>query len=260
MLFVDQSAACIMMSAGLARALGIPDEQLVYLHGCGDAYESQTTLYRQSLHRSEAARLAGDRAMAQAGITPEQIDLVPSPAVQCNCIILPNDRTFTHTLNVELLHTYCMTQVDLYTCFPIAAQVVSLCLSVSLCVSMYCIFTGGTGRGAGVWAQLNGWQENDPDWRSDVPVRSICIESLSVPLCVPVCVPVSLCVALAGAGTTEGLVRTLRCIRWPQWCQSCAVRQVPTVRLSICVVLERPAFSGVCTAAKHQLLVAIWEQ
>ena len=79
MLFVDQSAACIMMSAGLARALGIPDEQLVYLHGCGDAYESQTTLYRQSLHRSEATRLAGDRAMAQAAVTPEQIDLAPSP-------------------------------------------------------------------------------------------------------------------------------------------------------------------------------------
>jgi hypothetical protein len=67
------------MSAGLARALGIPDEQLVYLHGCGDAYESQTTLYRQSLHRSEATRLAGDRAMAQAAVTPEQIDLAPSP-------------------------------------------------------------------------------------------------------------------------------------------------------------------------------------
>ena len=87
MLFVDQSAACIIMSAGLARSLGIPDRQVVYLHGCGDAYESQTTLYRQSLHRSEATRLAGDRAMTQAGIKPDQIDLV-----------------------------------DLYTCFPIAAQ------------------------------------------------------------------------------------------------------------------------------------------
>jgi acetyl-CoA C-acetyltransferase len=87
MLFVDQSAACIMMSKGLARTIGIPDEHLVYLHGCGDAYESQTTLFRPSLHRSEATRLAGDRAMTQAGITPDQIGLV-----------------------------------DLYTCFPIAAQ------------------------------------------------------------------------------------------------------------------------------------------
>ena len=60
----------------------------MYLHGCGDAYESQTPLYRQSMHRSEATRLAGDRAMTQAGISPEQIEVV-----------------------------------DLYTCFPIAAQV-----------------------------------------------------------------------------------------------------------------------------------------
>jgi acetyl-CoA C-acetyltransferase len=76
MLFVDQSASCILMSAGKARSLGIPDEQLVYLHGCGDAYESQTPLYRESLHRSEATRLAGDRAMKQAGVTADEIDLV----------------------------------------------------------------------------------------------------------------------------------------------------------------------------------------
>ena len=58
---VDQSAACILMSAGKARQLGIPQDQLVYLHGCGDAYESKQPLYRPSMHRSEATRLAGDR-------------------------------------------------------------------------------------------------------------------------------------------------------------------------------------------------------
>ena len=49
------------MSAGKARQLGIPQDQLVYLHGCGDAYESKQPLYRPSMHRSEATRLAGDR-------------------------------------------------------------------------------------------------------------------------------------------------------------------------------------------------------
>eukprot|EP01050_Picozoa_sp_SAG11_P037571 SAG11_NODE_14882_length_596_cov_1.233400_1_plen_164_part_10 len=36
MLFVDQSASCILMSAGRARRFGIPEAQLVYLHGSGD--------------------------------------------------------------------------------------------------------------------------------------------------------------------------------------------------------------------------------
>ena len=49
------------MSAGKARQLGIPQDQLVYLHGCGDAYESKQPLYRPSMHRSEATRLAGER-------------------------------------------------------------------------------------------------------------------------------------------------------------------------------------------------------
>ena len=74
---VDQSAACILMSAGKARQLGIPQDQLVYLHGCGDAYESKQPLYRPSMHRSEATRLAGDRT--------------PLPATLVEITALPED-------------------------------------------------------------------------------------------------------------------------------------------------------------------------
>eukprot|EP01047_Picozoa_sp_COSAG01_P095519 COSAG01_NODE_26200_length_721_cov_0.864952_1_plen_135_part_00 len=66
MLFVDQSAACILMSAGRARRFGIPEERLVYLHGCGDAYEPRPPLRRPSLCRSEATRLAGEDAFSMA--------------------------------------------------------------------------------------------------------------------------------------------------------------------------------------------------
>ena len=37
--FIDQAAALILTSVGKARALGIPEEKWVYLHGCGDAYD-----------------------------------------------------------------------------------------------------------------------------------------------------------------------------------------------------------------------------
>ena len=168
MLFVDQSAACIMMSAGLARALGIPDEQLVYLHGCGDAYESQTTLYRQSLHRSEATRLAGDRAMAQAAVTPEQIDLAPSRTMQLHSIAKP----------IHTAHTYS------YVAY----------MSYGTGRSIYVLPDSCAGRGAGVWAQLNGWQENDPDWRSDVPLQPMYMHWLT--LCASLCLFVYLCASM----------------------------------------------------------------
>jgi hypothetical protein len=56
-----------MMSAGRARRFGIPEAQLVYLHGCGDAYEPLPPLRRRYLHRSEATKAAGERAFSMAG-------------------------------------------------------------------------------------------------------------------------------------------------------------------------------------------------
>ena len=64
MLFVDQAAGCLLMSAGKARALGIPESQFVYLHGCGDAAEPSSLLRRKQMQRSAAMQAAGQAAFA----------------------------------------------------------------------------------------------------------------------------------------------------------------------------------------------------
>jgi hypothetical protein len=117
-----------------------------------------------------------------------------------------------------MLHTCRMAQVDLYTCFPIAAQAAAREFGLNSTDGRKMTLIGGL---------------------MYLSSQCICIGSLSVPLCVSLCTSVRLCVThrLAGAGTTAGLVRTQRCIRWRQWCQSCAGQQVPTVRLFLCVSL-----------------------
>jgi hypothetical protein len=148
-------------------------------------------------------------------------------------------------IHIRMLHTCRMAQVDLYTCFPIAAQAAAREFGLNSTDGRKMTLIGGL---------------------MYLSSQCICIGSLSVPLCVSLCTSVRLCVThrLAGAGTTAGLVRTQRCIRWRQWCQSCAGQQVPTVRLFLCVslclsvslcvslcVLERLVFSDMCRQPQH---------
>eukprot|EP01065_Artemidia_motanka_P000706 TRINITY_DN10325_c0_g1_i1.p2 TRINITY_DN10325_c0_g1~~TRINITY_DN10325_c0_g1_i1.p2 ORF type:complete len:566 (+),score=182.06 TRINITY_DN10325_c0_g1_i1:61-1758(+) len=65
---VDMSAAVLMMSAGYARSLGIPEDRMVYLDGCGDAREIHTFSHRPHLHRSPSLELALRSAFRQAGL------------------------------------------------------------------------------------------------------------------------------------------------------------------------------------------------
>lgn len=67
--FVDQSAALILTSTGLARKLGIPESRWVYLHGCADAHDHWYVSERVSLHSSQAIRRGASRALDMAGIT-----------------------------------------------------------------------------------------------------------------------------------------------------------------------------------------------
>ena len=60
--------------------------------------------------------------------------------------------------------------------------------------SIYVLPDSCAGRGAGVWAQLNGWQENDPDWRSDVPLQPMYMHWLT--LCASLCLFVYLCASM----------------------------------------------------------------
>lgn len=85
---VDQSAAVLMTSVGEARALGIDPSRWVYLWGCGDAHDLWFVSERVNYHSSPAIRVAGQKALAMAGIGIGHIDYF-----------------------------------DLYSCFPSAVQI-----------------------------------------------------------------------------------------------------------------------------------------
>jgi len=85
---VDQSAGVILASEAKARALGVPEEKWVYLHGCADAADLWFPLDRQNFHSSPAMRLTGQQALEMAGVTLADIDFI-----------------------------------DLYSCFPVAVEI-----------------------------------------------------------------------------------------------------------------------------------------
>ncbi|MBX3500392.1 MAG: acetyl-CoA acetyltransferase [Alphaproteobacteria bacterium] len=72
---VDQAAAIVMTSVGHARALGIPGDRWVFLHGCADGTDTWVTSERTALHRSAAIRGCATRSLDMAGRTIGQIDL-----------------------------------------------------------------------------------------------------------------------------------------------------------------------------------------
>jgi acetyl-CoA C-acetyltransferase len=85
---VDQGAALLMTSTAEARRLGVPDEKLIYLHGCADATDHWFISERVDYHSSPAIRAMGQRALSMAGVGIDAI-----------------------------------THIDLYSCFPSAVQI-----------------------------------------------------------------------------------------------------------------------------------------
>jgi acetyl-CoA C-acetyltransferase len=65
--FVDQAAALILTSAGLARKLGIPESKWIFLHGCADAHDHWYLSERTDLHASPALRYGARKALDMAG-------------------------------------------------------------------------------------------------------------------------------------------------------------------------------------------------
>lgn len=84
---VDQSAAVIVCSAGLARELGVPRDRWVYVHAAAHATDEWFLSERRDLHRSPAIRACGEAALGHAGIGADELG-----------------------------------PVDLYSCFPSAVQ------------------------------------------------------------------------------------------------------------------------------------------
>lgn len=72
--YIDQAAALVMTTVGTARALGVPPERWVFLHGCADAHDAWYVSERTDFHSSPAIRAASRLALAMAGRTLAQID------------------------------------------------------------------------------------------------------------------------------------------------------------------------------------------
>lgn len=91
---VNQGAAVVLSSVGLARELGIPEEKWIYLHAYADL-DDTNVVEREDLTVSHAQKLACEHALATADITIEDIEYL-----------------------------------DIYSCFPIA--VTSACSALGI--------------------------------------------------------------------------------------------------------------------------------
>ena len=65
--YVDQSAALILTSVGVARDLGIPPAKWIYLHGCADVNDQWYVSERLDLYSSPAIRRGARQALDMAG-------------------------------------------------------------------------------------------------------------------------------------------------------------------------------------------------
>lgn len=85
---VDQAAAVMMTTVGVAREMGIDESRWVYLHGCADVQDHWFVTERPDLFASPAIRIAKREAFGMAGWNVSDIDFI-----------------------------------DLYSCFPSAVQI-----------------------------------------------------------------------------------------------------------------------------------------
>ena len=104
---VNQGAALLMCSIGKARQLGIPEARWIYLHGLAEGSELEVTR-RPNLGVSPMAGMVVDKALATAGITIADIDLI-----------------------------------DIYSCFPCAVTSVAAHLGLPIDGSRQLTLTGG---------------------------------------------------------------------------------------------------------------------
>ena len=114
---VNQAAAVLITSEEVATELGVPREKWVYLHGHSDLKDRELT-HRQDLSRSEPAIAAVNASLKMAGISLDDV-----------------------------------TDLDLYSCFPIAVSAVASDLGLTpedprrLTATGGLPFFGGPGNG-----------------------------------------------------------------------------------------------------------------
>eukprot|EP00756_Hemistasia_phaeocysticola_P028601 Hpha_TRINITY_DN16183_c1_g7::TRINITY_DN16183_c1_g7_i1::g.9016::m.9016/K00626/E2.3.1.9, atoB; acetyl-CoA C-acetyltransferase len=97
----DMSASVILMSAGKARSLGIPEDRWVWVDGCGDATEIAFGTERKEMHRSYALEFALRSALRQAGLGEDLKEAAKDVGV-----------------------------MELYACFPVSIRMAAKALGV----------------------------------------------------------------------------------------------------------------------------------
>jgi acetyl-CoA C-acetyltransferase len=105
---VDQAAALLLTSVGTARQLGIAEEKWIYIRGVADTVDHWFVSDRVNYHSSPAIRLAGQGALAQAGLGIDEV-----------------------------------RHLDLYSCFPCAPQIAAEMLGIPLDDPRPLTVTGG---------------------------------------------------------------------------------------------------------------------
>jgi acetyl-CoA C-acetyltransferase len=73
---VDQAVAVLVMSADMARQVGIPEDRWVHVWGGAGATDPADVLDRPDLCRSPALESALDRTLAHTGLTVSELDVV----------------------------------------------------------------------------------------------------------------------------------------------------------------------------------------
>jgi acetyl-CoA C-acetyltransferase len=73
--FIDQAAALVMTSVGLAQRMGVPRDKWVFVHGCADGNDHWFVSERADFHSSPAMRAVARQALAMAGCSLDDITL-----------------------------------------------------------------------------------------------------------------------------------------------------------------------------------------
>lgn len=115
--FIDQAAAFIITSVGVAREAGIDPSRWIYLHGCADGHDQWYTSERSDLYSSPAMQAASRLAFDMAGKKVEDMQFL-----------------------------------DIYSCFPSAVEIACQELGLSendprgLTVTGGLVYFGGPGN------------------------------------------------------------------------------------------------------------------
>jgi acetyl-CoA C-acetyltransferase len=111
---VDQGAAVLLCAYETARAMGINDEHIVFLHSAAEAHEHWFVTERHALHDSPAMTATANSALAAAGIGVDDV-----------------------------------ARFDFYSCFPSAVQLAQRGLGLDARDSRPLTVTGGLGFAGG---------------------------------------------------------------------------------------------------------------